>query len=139
MQSGVVPSSCKIAKVIPIYRSKDSQLFENYHSISLLTVLSKILEKAIYKRLYIFLLKENILFTSQFGFRHGHSTIQASTDFLFNVFQGFENAKFSLALFLDLSKAFDTIDHSINMLKKLEFYEIRGLPLQWFKDYLSNR
>ena len=138
MQSGEVPSSCKIAKVIPIFKSKDSQLFENYRPISLLTVLSKILEKTIYKRLYNFLIKENILFTSQYGFRHGHSTIQASTEFLYNVLQGFEKDKFSLALFLDLSKAFDTIDHLI-MLKKLEFYGIRGLPLKWFKDYLSNR
>ena len=138
IESGIVPESQKIAKVIPIYKSKDSQQFGNYRPISLLPILSKVLEKAIYKKIYNFLTCENILYTSQYGFRHGHSTIQATSELLFNILNGFENNKYSLALFLDLSKAFDTIDHSI-MLKKLEYYGIRGLPLSWFKSYLSNR
>ena len=138
IESGNVPESQKLAKVIPIYKSKDTQQFGNYRPISLLPVLSKILEKAIYKRLYNFLTQENILFTSQYGFRQGHSTIQATTELLYNILHGFEENKYSLALFLDLSKAFDTIDHSV-MLEKLEYYGIRGLPLQWFQSYLSNR
>lgn len=138
IQSGEVPKSLKLAKVIPIYKAKDKALFTNYRPISLLPVLSKVLEKVIYKRTYSFLESQNILFNSQYGFRNGHSTIQAATELITDVLNGFEAKEYSIGVFLDLSKAFDTIDHSM-LLKKLEFYGIRGLALSWFGNYLKDR
>jgi len=138
MENGTVPESQKLAKVIPIYKNNNQHEFSNYRPISLLPALSKVLEKVIHMRVYTFLTKENTLFSSQYGFRHGHSTSQAHTELLSDILLGFESNKFTLGLFLDLSKAFDTIDHGI-LLNKLQHYGIRGQPLDWFKSYLSNR
>ena len=138
LEEGIFPDSMKTAEIIPIYKGKDKQLLTNYRPISLLPVLSKVLEKIIYKRLYAFLIKENILFESQYGFRQGRSTIQALTEFIGNIIKGFEENKFTLGVFIDLSKAFDTLEHK-TLLKKLESYGIRGVALQWFNSYLSNR
>ena len=138
IESGDVPDSMKLAKVIPIYKAKDKTLFTNYRPISLLPVLSKILEKVIYKRTYSFLENQEILFSSQYGFRNGHSTIQAATELITDILNGFESKEYSIGVFLDLSKAFDTIDHTM-LLKKLEFYGIRGLAHKWFTNYLKDR
>ena len=101
-------------------------------------VLSKILEKIVYKRLYDFLVKNNILYTSQYGFRHKHSTIHAVTEFIGKIVKGFEKKEITLGIFLDLSKAFDTISHNV-LIQKLERYGIRGIALKWFENYLTNR
>ena len=135
---GIVPDEMKIAKVIPIFKSKNKELFTNYRPISLLPVISKILEKAVHCRLYSFLTRYNILNDSQYGFRHKHSTINAITEFTNDIMSSFDVKHTSLAVYLDLSKAFDTIDHSI-LLKKMEHYGIRGISLEWFKSYLSQR
>jgi hypothetical protein len=135
---GVVPDSLKIAKVIPIYKNKDKSDFANYRPISLLTSLSKILEKVVHKRTYAFLNSTNIFHASQYGFRSGRSTVNAITEFMKNVLTSLENKESVISVFLDLSKAFDTINHDI-LLKKLERYGIRGQPLNWFRSYLSNR
>ena len=138
IETGIVPESLKVAKIIPIYKSKDKQLLTNYRPISLLPNISKILEKVIHKRIYTFLDSKNILYDSQYGFRNNHSTNHAIAEFLSNVLKGFEEKKFTLALLLDLSKAFDTIDHNI-LCKKLYHYGIRGTALTWVQSYLSNR
>lgn len=138
MSEGTVPNSMKLAKVIPIYKSKDKQLFNNYRPISLLPSFSKILEKVIHKRLYNYVNANDFLFGSQYGFRPKHSTTHAVTEFISDTLNGFEHNKYTLALFLDLSKAFDTINHNI-LLDKLKFYGIRGIALDWFRSYLSNR
>jgi len=138
MLEGVVPDAIKTAKVVPIFKAKNKQILNNYRPISLLPSISKILEKIIHKRLYHFLNMNNILYPSQYGFRPKHSTTNAVTEFITNTLNGFEQNKYTLALFLDLSKAFDTIDHTI-LLNKLNHYGIRGVALNWFRSYLSGR
>ncbi len=138
LETGEVPKNMKLAKVVPIYKAKDKNVFNNYRPVSLLPCLSKILEKVVHKRIYYFLQLSDIFYNSQYGFRPKHSTINAVTELCHNIINGFENNKHTLAVFLDLSKAFDTIDHC-TLLNKLCHYGIRGVALEWFKSYLSDR
>ena len=85
IESGHVPGTMKLAKVIPIYKSKDRQMLNNYRPISLLPIFSKIIEKVIYQRLFNFLNTNNALFSSQYGFRKNHSTINAVTELVSHV------------------------------------------------------
>ncbi len=138
LSCGEVPDQMKLAKIIPIYKSKDKQLLNNYRPISLLPTTSKILEKVVHKRLYKFINSQSLFYKSQYGFRPNHSTIHAVNEFTDDVITSFENKHNTLGVFLDLSKAFDTIDHKI-LIRKLEWNGIRGRALEWFKSYLSNR
>jgi hypothetical protein len=108
--TGVIPEQLKTAKIIPIYKSGDKTLFNNYRPISLLPVFSKLLEK-----LWIFLDTQNIMYKHQYGFRAKHSTIHPIIHFLNSVAESndFPTKDITLGLFLDLSKAFDTITHTI--------------------------
>ena len=136
--SGVFPNSLKIAKVIPIYKKDDPSQMNNYRPISLLPAISKILEKIAYERLYKFLNENHILNSNQFGFRQGYSTDYAIIQTCDKIIDTLSKKEHIIGIFLDLSKAFDTIDHNI-LIRKLSNYGIRGIILSWFKDYLSNR
>ena len=138
IETGYVPKILKIAKVIPIYKNKNPELYTNYRPISLLPSLSKIIEKVVHKRLYHFLNSQHILYDSQYGFRPKRSTIQAITQLTAHILDTLDNKQHSICVFLDLSKAFDTINHA-TLLVKLHKYGVRGLALEWFKSYLSNR
>ena len=138
LSSGIFPQKMKAAKVVPLYKSKDRDLTTNYRPISLLLTLSKILEKVIYSRVYKFLKKTNQLFASQYGFRKQHSCEHAVGELIACITKGMEVGKITAGIFLDLSKAFDSLEHEV-VYKKLEMYGIRGVCLDWFKSYLSNR
>ncbi len=138
IQEGVFPDSMKLAEVVPLYKSKRKDLVENYRPVSLLPVLSKVLERIIYKRLYSFLCNRALLFESQYGFRNNHSTIDAVLELGGQILKGFEHKEYTLGVFLDLSRAFDSVPHG-TLLSKLNHYGIRGKAHNWFSSYLKNR
>ena len=136
--NATVPNCLKLFKVIPIHKAKAKDNLANYRPISLLTTVSKVLEKIVYKRLYSFLDTCNIFSRNQYGFRKNHSTIDAVTKFIKETGNHLDNKESVLTVYCDLSRAFDTLDHKI-LLKKLNFYGIRGHVLDWFRSYLKNR
>lgn len=79
-----------------------------------------------------------MLFQSQYGFRKKHSTNLATIELMTKILQAIDNNEYTIGVFLDLAKAFDTVNHEI-LLTKLEHYGIRGIALEWFKNYLTNR
>ena len=136
--NGQVPDIMKIAKVVPLFKKGDKLEVCNYRPISLLSTLSKVLEKIIYTRTVSFF-KNNAIFSNfQFGFREKHSTVHALLSFVDKVAHAIDNSLHTVGIFLDFSKAFDTINHNI-LLYKLSHYGIRGKALEWFRSYLSNR
>ena len=110
----------------------------NYRPIAILSPFAKILERLVYNQLSHFLEKENILFKHKFGFRKNYSTEQAILELTDNLEMKIDKNEAICSIFLDLSKAFDTVNHQI-LLQKLYRYGIRGVPLQWFKSYLESR
>ena len=139
IEKGICPTNSKLARVIPIYKEKGSKhLYENYRPISLLSSFSKILERLIYDKIFTFLVRYEILFDSQYGFRKGHNTTHATLDFVKTVEDALENDEIAIGVFCDLSKAFDTINHEI-LLDKLNHYGIRGTANDWFRSYLTGR
>ena len=135
---GFFPEELKLAKVIPIFKSGEAKLIQNYRPVSLLPFFSKIFEKVIYSRIVSYIDKHNLLYHLQFGFRQQHSTTDALIYLNNVILKGFDCGKITLGVFLDFSKAFDCVNHSI-LLKKLLKYGIRGIAYDLLKDYLLNR
>ena len=136
LSQGVFPDELKIVNVIPLYKADDRMCFSNYLPVSLLCILSKVFEKVMYNRLISFLEFNKILIENQFGFRKKCSTYMALAVLIDKVIKSLESGDYMIGVFLDFSKAFDTVDHDI-LLKKLCHYGIRDTGLKWFQSYLS--
>ena len=139
LETGQFPTLLKTVKVIPVYKNKDSPFDAcNYRPISLLSNIDKIFEKLVHTRIVKFLDKNKLIFNKQFGFRSKHSTSHALISLTEKIRKSIDEGKLSCGIFIDLQKAFDTVDHLI-LLEKLNHYGIRGLTNNWFKSYLCQR
>ena len=135
---GTFPKLMKLAKILPIFKSGSKSDVNNYRPISLLSVFNKILEKLMHNRLYSFLEQNNVIYNSQFGFQKNKSAQHSLIEIVEKVRNCIENKKYGCGIFIDLKKAFDTVNHDI-LLRKLEHYGIRGTSLSWFSSYLKGR
>ena len=138
LQEGHFPTRMKTAQVVPLYKCKERYLKNNYRPISLLLTISKLLEKVIYKRTYSFMENTNQIYEGQFGFRSKHSCENAVQNLLGDIVKNDSLNKTTVAVFFDLSKAFDTLSHPI-LFDKLEKYGICSNSLDWFKSYLTDQ
>ena len=138
LYTGIFPDALKVSKVIPLYKKDDKQLFSIYRPISLLLSISKIFEKVILIQLTEYLNNNNILHKNQYGFRKHHSTELASLHLVDKIYYKMDSNEIPVNVDIDLSKAFDSLDHNI-LLSKLKFYGVTGVSLDLMSSYLSNR
>lgn len=136
--NGEFPTVLKNAKIIPLFKKGDSTLLDNFRPVALLPTISKILERVIYNRIVNFANKNNIFSICQHGFLKGKSTETAIMDFLTKLYENLNKNMKSMGLFMDLSKAFDLINHRL-LLNKLQCYGLRGKIHDWLESYLSSR
>ena len=135
---GVFPSSLKTAKVIPVHKCEDPENINNYRPISVLSTFSKISEKLVWARLNKYISDKSILHPSQYGFREKLSTSIALLKLADDISRSMDSGNITVGVFIDLAKAFDTVNHKI-LLQKLSYYGLRGVVNSWFSSYLSNR
>ena len=137
LAKGIFPDDIKIARITPVFKAGNENKVGNYRPISILPCFSKILERIMYNRLFKYLTTNEILYKKQFGFQEGHSTEHSIMQLIDNINKSFEKNHFTLSVFIDLSQAFDTVDHYI-LITKLKQYGIQGNNIRWFERYVSN-
>lgn len=138
LESGHFPQSVKIAKVSVIFKNGERNDANNYRPIPILPIFSKGLEKVIFSRINNFFLNHNIITNCQHGFQRGKSTEMALLAQKEFIIKNIEDRKLTLGIFIDCSKAFDNLSHSI-LLTKLQSYGVRGIALSLLQSYLSER
>ena len=138
LTEGTFPSLLKYANVCPIFKKNDKTKCANYRPISLLSNVSKIFERVVYNRVEHFLIEHDILYPHQYGFRKKYSTNHAILSILEEIRHNLDKGIFSCGVFVDLEKAFDTVNHKI-LIGKLDHYGIKGIANKWFSSYLNKR
>ena len=136
--TGIYPDKLKIAKVIPLLKKDDTLLMDNYRPISLLPSISKLFEKVVSNQVSEYFMKNNLFHDGQYGFRDSHSTELANIELADRIISALDEKQLPVTIYMDLSKAFDTLDHD-TLLKKLNYYGISDTALEWFRSYLSHR
>ena len=138
ISNGLYPDLLKIGRVAPVFKAGEVTKVNNYRPISILTTINKIFEMLTFKRMMTFIEHHNILSNLQYGFIKGRSTTQAIFRFVTDVMETFHNKTYTIALFLDLTKAFDTVSKDI-LIHKLRLYGFRGLTSMFLSSYMTNR
>ena len=138
LEDSIFPQSLKLAEITPVYKSGNKDDVNNHRPIAILSPFAKIFENHLYSCLTNFFNKNNVLYNKQFGFRSESSTELAIVDTVDEISQNMDNKLITCGIFLDLAKAFNTVNHDI-LLTKLEKYGVRGGPLNLIKSYLSSR
>ena len=138
LNTGIFPNKLKLAKLVPIFKKGDTSFPENYRPISLLPAISKVFEKVVFNQLYEYFISNKLLNNNQYGFRKLHSTEHAVLHFVDRIITELDKSNSPIAIFLDLSKAFDTLNYDI-LIQKLKYYGIADISLTWFKSYILNR
>lgn len=137
-QTGVFPEDLKCARIKPVFKKGDKSNISNYRPIAILNNFSKIFERVIAGRLINFFDQEKLMHNGQNGFRKGRTTVRSIYMALIDILHSMNKKRNTVALCLDLSKAFDSVEHGI-LLRKLEKYGVRGIALSLIASYLSNR
>ena len=135
---GIFPDSLKMAKVTPLYKKQENYLMNNYRPISILPSVSKVFERIMHNQIYQYFTKNSLFYKSQYGFRRQHSTEFAALELIDRIIIEMDSNKFPVNIYMDLSKAFDTLDHHI-LLHKLKHYGFSIKSLDLMKNYLTNR
>ena len=138
LSTGIFPDTLKIAKVIPLYKKGDKALLENYRPISVLPSISKIFERIIFNQINDHFTSHDLYYNGQYGFREKHSTQLAALELIDRITHELDMGNTPINIYIDLPKAFDTLDHTI-LISKLQHYGITGAALQLLVSYLSNR
>jgi len=138
LKNGVFPEALKCSRTVPIYKSGDKALCDNYRPISLVPTFSKLLEKIVATKLYNYLDLNSILYDHQYGFQQKKSTEHSILQLVNYVSTALNDNKYCVGIFLDIKKAFDCVDHNI-LFHKLDKLGIKNNKLNWFKSYLNNR
>ena len=139
INTGIFPHDRKCSKVIPLFKKGERRHLNNYRPISIIPVVAKVFERVIYNQVYAFLVDNNLLTSSQSGFRGLHSTVTALRLEAINCWAyNIDSGNVNLVVFLDLKNAFDTVDH-VALLTKLHAYGFRGAANNWFESSLSGR
>ena len=138
VEVGIFPDCLKISKVVPIHKKGNKDDVSNYRPISLLSVFEKIFERLVYNRLSEFWNKYSVLYNHQYGFRENHSTTVAIIEITDLIYKFLDEGNYVLGLYIDISKAVDTVSHEI-LLRKLFHYGLRGSTHKWLTSYLLNR
>ena len=138
ISTGMYPTKLKMAKIIPIFKAEDNTNANNYRPISLLSNFNRIFKKVVFSRMESFIEQNDIISPAQYGFRKAHSNQNAILDIVRTIQENMGKRLFSCGVFIDLKKAFDTVDHKI-LLHKLDDYGFRGVINKWFSSYLEGR
>lgn len=138
LTSGIFPSKLKIAKVVPLFKKDDPCILNNYRPISILSAISKTFEKVMFNQIHEFFNEHNLYFSNQYGFRQLHSTELALIELTDKIIFDMDKGKIPINIYMDLSKAFDTIDHRI-LVDKFKYYGFANESLALIDSYLSNR